>query len=302
MPYPNTRPVAQLYRPASTLRIQPRTDGNYRQQCNVVYAEAHGFGLVMDVFSPESAGNGLGIVDVVSGAWFSDRVVLNAHIGLGLCDVLCARGYTVFAVAPGSVTKFTGRDMLRHVHEAIRNIKVNAPQYGIDPGRLGLTGASAGGHLAALAALHPKPGRPAANDPFRRQASNVHAVALLFPPTDLVEFGGQASHHLELEGLRVDGLLFEDGLENHSSEEIHERLTELSPARQVRPVPPPFMLLHGDADPAVPLRQSELLAEAIRAAGGEARLLVKPGGGHPWPGIRAEIEMMADWLDARLNC
>lgn len=301
MPYPNTRPVAQLYRPASTLRIQPRTDGNYRQQCNVVYAEAHGFGLVMDVFSPESEGNGLGIIDVVSGAWFSDRVVLNAHIGLGLYDILCGRGYTVFAVAPGSVTKFNGLDMLRHVHEAIRHVKANAALYNIDPARLGLSGASAGGHLAALAALQPKAGRPSGNDPYRRQGTAVRAAGLFFPPADLVEFGGEAFHHLELEGLRVDGLLFEGGLEGHSEEEILERLTALSPARQVRAVPPPFMLLHGDADRAVPVRQSELLVEAIRERGGEARLLIKPGGGHPWPGIRAEIEMLADWFDDRLS-
>ncbi len=45
----------------------------YVQHENIVYAETDGVGLLMDVFTPKGDANGLGIIDVISGAWHSDR-------------------------------------------------------------------------------------------------------------------------------------------------------------------------------------------------------------------------------------
>ena len=301
MRYPITRPVAQLYRPAATLRIRPRTAGNYVQECNHVYAEAHGVGLVMDVFRPEGASNGLGVVDVISGGWHSDRVLLNNHLGLGAMDALCARGFTVFAVSPGSVTKFTGFNMVRHVQEAVRHIKAHAADFSVDPNRLGLIGASAGGHLAALAALDPLPAHPHSRDLFRMHDTAVRAAALFFPPTDLVDYGGREFVFFAAEGPHLIRLLVEEGAPPLGPKTFRKLLEALSPARQVRAAPPPFLLIHGDADVIVPVSQSEKLADAVRAEGGTADLIIKPGGGHPWPDIRNEIERMADWLAAHLQ-
>jgi acetyl esterase/lipase len=301
MKYPITRPVAQLYRPAASLRIRPRSAGNYVQHCNQVYAEAHGLGLLMDVFAPECAGNGLGIVDVVSGGWYADRIQLNQHIGLGVYDVFCARGYTVFAVSPGSITKFTGFDMVRHVHEAIRHIKAKSTEFGIDANRLGLTGASAGGHIAALVALDPKPGHPESRDAYRRPDSSVRAVGLFFPPTDLLDYGGKLFDFIEAEGAHRHRLIQDDGPTLLDEATIRERLIALSPARQVKHLPPPFLLMHGTDDAIVPLSQSQKLVAAIQSVGGSATLLVKEGGGHPWPDIRDDIARLADWFDATLR-
>jgi acetyl esterase/lipase len=292
--------IEQLYAPAAGLRIRPRTAGNYRRTGNHVYAEAHGIGLLYDVFAPEVQGNGLGIVDVISGAWHSDRHRLNEHIGLGIFDALCARGYTVFAVRPGSAAKFTARQMVRHVHAAIRHVKAHAGHYGIDPDRLGLVGASAGGHLAALAALHPEDPMPQSRHTYKQHGSAVRAVGLLFPPTDLVEFGEQGFDFATAEGQSIQRLLFEDGIAHHDRDAILAAAAEVSPARNVPRNPPPFLLIHGDADPVVPLAQSEKLAAALTQAGGQAELLIRPSGGHPWPDIRTEIEQLADWFGRQL--
>lgn len=292
--------IEQLYAPAAGLRIRPRTAGNYHRTCNHVYAEAHGVGLLYDVFAPEDNANGLGIVDVVSGAWHADRHRLNEHIGLGVFDALCARGFTVFAVRPGSASKFTARQMLRHIHAAIRHIKVHAAHYGIDPERLGLSGASAGGHLAALAALQPEEAMPQSRQAYKQYGSSVRAVGLLFPPTDLVDFSEQGFDFTTAEGQPIQRLLFDDGVAHHDREAILAAATEISPARLHPQDPPPFLLIHGDADPVVPLAQSEKLAATLRAAGGSAELIVKPGGGHPWPDIRTELDQMATWFGQNL--
>ena len=60
--------VAALF--AATAKAQ---ETPYTQRENIVYGEAHGVALVMDVFTPHGDKNGLGIVDVISGAWHSDR-------------------------------------------------------------------------------------------------------------------------------------------------------------------------------------------------------------------------------------
>lgn len=303
MKYPILRPATPLYRAAAALQVRPRTAGRYIQECNHVYAEAHGTGLVMDIFSPESAANGLGIVDVISGGWHADRVQLNTHIGLGVIDVFCAQGYRVFAVSPGSISKYTGMNMVRHVQEALRYIKARAEDFHIDPERLGLLGASAGGHLAALTALNPLPGRENTRDTFRRQNTAVRAVGLFFPPTDLLEYAGQMFEVVESEGTPLDRLLFEDGMAGHSPEEVHARMVALSPARQVPAAAdalPPFWMMHGSADTVVPLYHSQKLAGGLRAAGGQAELYVKEGGGHPWPKIAEDMQRLAEWMNEHL--
>ena len=63
----------------------------------------------------------------------------------------------------------------------------------------------------------------------------------------------------------------------------------------------PFLFIHGDADPLVPLQQSQKMVEAIKAEGGAAELIVKAGGGHPWLTIPEEVKIMADWFDRHLS-
>ena len=62
----------------------------------------------------------------------------------------------------------------------------------------------------------------------------------------------------------------------------------------------PFLLIHGDADPLVPLQQSHRMVEALKEAGGSVELIVKKGGGHPWPTLPEEVKIMADWFDQHL--
>ena len=119
-------------------------DASYVQEQNIVYAETGGIGLLMDVFRPSGESNGLGIVDVASGAWHSDRGKIEDHKQAQMYDIFCGRGYTVFAIRPGSRSKFTVNEMVDHLNQGIRYVKAHAAEYGVDPDNLGLTGASAG--------------------------------------------------------------------------------------------------------------------------------------------------------------
>jgi acetyl esterase/lipase len=267
----------------------------YVQKVDVVYGEVYGTGLLMDVFSPRGKTNGLGIIDVVSGAWHSDRAKIRDHTLAQVYNIYCGRGYTVFAIRPGSRPRYTAADMAAHVKVAIRYVKQHAADYKVDPGRLGLTGASAGGHLASLVAITPEPARPDSRNSPLQYSSNVKAAGIFFPPTDFLDWDGKPAD-INLLG----DLLFLDSARSHSDTEIQERARQISPACLVKSPTIPFLLIHGDADPVVPLQQSRRLVEAVKAAGGSAELIIKKGGGHPWLTIPEEVKTMADWFDRQL--
>jgi dipeptidyl aminopeptidase/acylaminoacyl peptidase len=268
----------------------------YEQKKDVVYAEAHGTGLLMDIFTPTGKPNGLGIVDIASGSWNSDRNKIRDHTLAQVYTIFCSRGYVVFAVRPGSKTRYTAAEMDRNVKSAIRYIKLHASEYKIDPARLGLTGGSAGGHLATLAALTPEQGKAQATNPIDRHDTTVRAVGAFFPPTDFLDWDGNKAIRIDVLG----PLLFVGGVRGQSENEITEAAKAISPVHRVDKPTIPFLLIHGDADNVVPLSQSKKLVDALKKAGGSAELIVKSGGGHPWLTLPQEVKVMADWFDKQL--
>jgi acetyl esterase/lipase len=274
----------------------------YSQRENVVYGEADGVGLVMDIFTPAREANGLGIIDVISGAWHSDRGKIRDHARAQTFQILCGKGYTVFAVRPGSITKFSAPEMLAHINDGIHWVKEHAEDYKIDRDRLGLMGASAGGHLACLAAVTATDGKADAPNGDKMADTRVKAVAVFFPITDFLNYNGKpidARANSDM-GRLVRRLAFPQGVADATDSEINQTLRGISPARLVTPQSPPFLLIHGDADPAVPLQQSETMVAALKQANVPAELIVKHGGGHPWLTIHDEVKLLADWFDKQL--
>jgi acetyl esterase/lipase len=274
----------------------------YVQHENVVYGEAHGVGLLMDIFTPQGAANGLGVVDVISGAWHSDRGKIRDHERARTFHTLCERGYTVFAVRPGSITKFNVSEMLANLNEGIRWVKKHSGDYRIDPERLGLMGASAGGHLACLAAVTASDGNSGSENKSADLSTRVKAVAVFFPPTDFLDFGGKAlDSQDELMGRLLGSGAKPQAADRETGADSSQLLKQISPAHLVTSSTPPFLLIHGDADPVVPLQQSERMLAALKQAGVPAELIVKSGGGHPWFTIHEEVKVVADWFDKQLG-
>jgi len=277
-----------------TVTAAEQTQVPYHQQKNVVYAELHGVGLLLDIFTPRSQPNGLAIVDVASGAYHSDRGKIRDHKQAQMFDIFCGRGYTVFAIRPGSIEKFNGPEMLENVNRGILWVKDHAREYQIDPNRLALLGASAGGHLACMAAV-------SAADP--KAKTRVKAVGVFFPPTDLMNYGG---FKIDISGndrlaQSIRRLITPKGSETIDQSRLDELRTAFSPARLVKPGLPPFLLIHGTADFMVPLQQSRTMVAALEKANVPVTLIVKEGGGHPWPTIHEEVIKMADWIDGQLK-
>src|SRR4051812_24451681 len=103
----------------------------FTRKADVVYGRKFGTALTLDIFTPKKDANGLGIIWVVSGGWFSSHDSINPEPPF--VKPLLDRGYTVFAVVHGSQPKFTIPEVLSDMNRAIRFIRHNAKEYGIDP-------------------------------------------------------------------------------------------------------------------------------------------------------------------------
>jgi dipeptidyl aminopeptidase/acylaminoacyl peptidase len=108
----------------------------------------------------------------------------------------------------------------------------------------------------------------------------VQAVVDYFGPTDF---------------LRMDAAALPDGMKHDPSDspesqlvggpiqERREAVAQANPITYVTKDDPPFLILHGERDPLVPVNQSELLFTALRGAGVDATLYKLSGAGHGGP-------------------
>ena len=292
--------------PASNPHARAADEPPYTRREDVIYGRKFGTALTMDVFRPREDANGLGVILVVSGGWVSSH----EGISKGFVPPFTDRGYTVFAVVHGSQPKFTIPEVVGDMKRAVRFIRHHSREYGIDPERLGISGASAGGHLSLMVGTAGDRGNPSAVDPVDREPSRVGAVACFFPPTDFLNYGKPGEDAIGRGILRgypaaFDFHEFDPGLKKFVPITDEAKVVELgrsiSPINHVSPDDPPTLILHGDADKLVPIQQAEIIVERLKAAGIDARLVVKPGAGHGWGGLDKDVASFADWFDAHLK-
>lgn len=261
---------------------------------DVIYGRKHGVALTLDVFQPAKT-NGLGILFMVSGGWHSSH----ANIWPAFYKPFLDRGYVVFAVVHGSQPKFTIPEIEQDIHRAVRFIRSQASRYGVNPDKLGITGASAGGHLSLLMAVKGGPGEQNAKDPVDRLSSAVQCVACFFPPTDFLNYSREGENALGVGTLKGFRAAFGPRMDDPSQ---HEQLgREISPIYFVKSNLPPILIAHGNADKLVPIYQAERFVEVVRAKGGTAELIVKEGLGHGWRDMEKDLETFARWFDKHLK-
>ena len=176
---------------------------------DIVYGHKFGLALTMDAFQPAENANGAGVLFMVSGGWYSRWAPPQARVPL--FEPLTDKGFTVFAVHHGSSPKFSIPEAVEDVRRAVRFIRLNAEQFGVDPQRLGVYGASAGGHLSLMLGTASDDGDRDAKEPVLKISDRVQAVVAYVAPTDLRIMVWQAPDHpVRLsfpEGTYLKGLL-----------------------------------------------------------------------------------------------
>jgi acetyl esterase/lipase len=120
-------------------------------RAGVVYATHDGVSLAGDLYLPAGAGPFPALVAVHGGGWQAGVRSAFQYWGPWLAE----RGYVLFAISYRLAKKGqkTFPQAVDDVLAAVQFVRGNAGQFKVDPERIGLFGASAGAHLASLAAL-----------------------------------------------------------------------------------------------------------------------------------------------------
>lgn len=284
-------------------------DSTVYNASEIIYGRKDGMALTMIKLSPKQNSNGKALVSLVSGNWVSNY---NMVAGFTRRSVNFVRsGYTVFLIMHGSQPRYAINDETEDIKKAVRFIRFNAKEYGIDPLHIGITGSSSGGHLALMTALTDDKINANAKEPADRVSARVQAAAVFFPPTDFLNWGtGNTTTDKTIRRrFGVAGAF--DFKELSDSTGLYEHITgdeanlkigrEMSPIYNVSSDDPPVFIVHGDADPIVPLQQSLSLIKKLKEAGVINDLYIKKGGGHGWRNAEEEEKKFIAWFDKYLK-
>ena len=248
---------------------------------DIEYTNPENTHLQLDLARPKDAKGPLPAVLCIHGGGFRAGSRKSYD---GLCVKLAQAGYVAATASYRLAPKHPYPAAIHDVKAAVRWLRANAAKYQIDPERIGVTGGSAGGHLAQflgvtgdVKAFEGKGG----NAEF---SSAVRCVVNFYGPSDFTKSYGKSVDAAEVLPLFLGGNL----------EQARQRHIEASPLYWVTPRAAPTLCIHGTEDKYVAHEQAVWLVDRLRAAGVEAQLMTLPGAGHGFQGgdaQRAELAM-----------
>lgn len=176
------------------------------------------------------------LVQIHGGAWTIGR---KEEQGLLLMNRMAAQGWVCVAINYRLAPRYRWPTQINDVRNAISWVRDHIAEYGGDPGYLVLTGGSAGGHLAALAALTADP-----------------PVAACVPFYGVYDLAGDDPYAVYVRKF-LTRRVFADGA-------TIEDFREASPIEHITPDAPDFFVIHGDSDTMVSVRQARAFVERLR--------------------------------------
>ncbi len=260
------------------------TPAGVEHRRDLVFRQIDGMDLVVDVYLPEVRPLPVPAILWISGGGWRGMNPRDVQI---VAAWLAGAGYAVIGVQyrVSGVAKFPAQ--IHDCKAGLRWVRANADELDVDPGRIGVWGDSAGGHLAELMGTAVGVPELAPGDFLPDVSEAVQAVCAFYPPSDLRGF------------VENFGDLFDQA-------EPHWRrwLKIGSPLEHVGPATAPHLLSHGDADEWVPLDNSTRFQDACHQAGVECTLAVCPGVRHCGRtvyGAQAVKELVRAFFDRHLK-
>jgi xylan 1,4-beta-xylosidase len=228
-------------------------------------------------FAPAS-GKATGTAMILCAGGSYARLALDNEMA-GLTPRLTARGIAVF-VLKYRLSEYGHPAPLRDVLRGIRTVRSRATEFGVRENRIGLFGASAGGHLAASAAAWfdaPEGQTGAAIDAV---SARPDFVSLLYPVVTMRAPHAHAASRRNLLG------------ESPATSAVDRLSIEL----QARSDMPPFFVVHTAEDLSVPIENSYALVQALRAKGVAVESHFYENGAHGF-GVSAAAGAASAWPD-----
>lgn len=195
-----------------------------------------------------------------------------------LCVKLAERGYVAATMTYRLAPKHKFPAAVHDTKAAVRWLRANAAKYKINPDKLGVTGGSAGGHLAQFLGVTANVPQFEGQGGNADQSSAVTCVVNVYGPSDFTKSYGKS-----VDAHEVLPLWFGGDLSTHNALHIQG-----SPLYWVTPNAAPTLCIHGTEDKYVAHEQAVWLIDKLKAATVEAELLTLEGAGHGFKGADAE--------------
>lgn len=249
-----------------------------RTYLEVPYKKTAGHDLYADFYIPDGVDKPPVILWIHGGGWKD----LNRKWCLVYPQL--ERGYAVCSVDYRYSDEAPFPAQMLDLKEALLFVKANGDTYGYDSTKVILSGDSAGGHLCSLLAVS------AGNSDWERAGEDygVQAVVEFCGPCRIGERGRENGADNDIIGQLL-------GVSDHGKA-ISGRGAAASPDTYIDGTEPPFLILHGSADPAVSSDQSRILRNALEAVGVPVHMYLVPGGVH---GLGGELvdRVIQEFLD-----
>lgn len=200
-----------------------------------------------------------------------------------LCIKLAQQGYVAITVTYRLAPRYPFPAAIHDCKAAVRWLRANAAKYHVDPIRIGVTGGSAGGHLAQFLGVTEGVKEFEGDGDNAGQSSKVACVVNVYGPSDFTKSYGKSVDAAEVLPLFLGGNL----------ETARKQHLRASPLYWVTPNSVPTLCIHGTEDKYVAHEQAVWLVDKLKASGIEAELLSLPGAGHGFKGMDAETSEKA---------
>lgn len=195
-----------------------------------------------------------------------------------LCLTLAQHGYVVATVSYRLSPKYQFPAAVHDVKAGVRWLRANAKKYNLDPDRIGVTGGSAGGHLAQFLGVTAGVKQFEGDGGNPEQSSSVACVVNFYGPSDFTKSYGKS-----VDAAEVLPLFFGGNLEQERRKHIVG-----SPLYWVTPNAAPTLCIHGTDDKYVAYEQATWIVDRLKACEVEVELLTLEGAGHGFKGADAE--------------
>jgi acetyl esterase/lipase len=260
---------------------------------NLEYASVDGKSLLLDLYLPQPTDKPVPVILYVhGGAWLGGDKHGGPAIGFS------GRGFAVASINYRLSQEAIFPAQINDCKAAVRWLRAHAKFYNLDPARIGAWGDSAGGHLVALLGTSGGVAELEGNEGNLDQSSRVQAVCDWYGPTDLLKFEDQAKQAGLKRGNPANAP--ESRLIGGPLLDNKDKAAKANPITYIAKDCPPFLIMHGDKDPLVPVAQSEMLRDALEKAGVEVKLEIIPGAGHGFGG-KAIMATVEDFFDKQLK-
>lgn len=213
----------------------------------IVIGEGSGRSLKADIFLPPLEEKSRpAVLFIHGGGWIEgDRSQLRGY------GILLARlGFVCMCNSYRLSNESIWPAQIQDVNCAIRYLRANATDLGLDPNRIGVSGNSAGGHLSLMAAATNYDQNFEGDGGSNEVSSEIKAVCAIYPPTTIRQL--EMLNPLENAFLMLMG-----------KEAKKEDFDKASPLNYVTEDYPPCMLIHGSTDSVVRLKDSTKFYEKL---------------------------------------